>query len=506
MMRRYLKIILLTALLISGFTFGQPPRDVTNNLHRLKTLLDRTTTLVELLPASSDRQVINAIRLKLKQARQKFERAVTLAQSGQGNTHEFKVLVRQVLGLLRQIETIFKSHPLFKIKFQESLDRQIQEAENALRGSENREALYMLNRAKFFRRKAYLLFKEGRTYAALEYFRLSKHFAEQVMRVLGHVDSRDDENRLRNYYLDTQLLLQRARDLVNNSETKDRFADMLSRAERELKEAEKLYERKNYHLAKQRITTINRALYRIIDVLEKVPENASERLRLEVESIQVALQSLHQKINNGNLPAANRLHQRTEKLVQEIYTHIDRNQLRLAQRKTFFANQLMLKLYQMVDVKTTDNPQLIENQINTARQNLEELKAQKMSWKAAEHFVDLIEDNLRFAERAYQAEQYLKATFYLKLTNRLILKYNRMQLRQGEKNLQKENIRSELEELSALLARIKTNQSQDTELSIRYENALKIYRLAEQAFAENELWLCAELTQMAFGLLSKGVR
>jgi hypothetical protein len=474
-------------------------------LINLKSAIDRTAAIVRLLPEFPDNEVKTEIEANLQKARLKYREAEEFARNGQNQ--RAKLAIQQAYKLLQQIEFLIKQHPIFKIKFQELLERKIQQAEEAVRLTQNEEALYMLNRARFFRRQAYSFFRQGRTYQAIEYYRLAVHFANQTLKIIGRRERLDgtipEENDWQNLYLDTQMLLERARNLLKSSEENGQFRNMLQKAETEIQDVVRLYERKEYDAAKRKLLAINRALYRIIDVVEKIPHQEDGRLRMDLESLQFSLQSIQEKMSPGESPALRKLYQRSENLAFQIQQHIEQNQPLLARRKMFFANQLVLRMYRMVENQPENQPQEIENRIKMTRREAGDLKQQHTEWAGAASFLGLIDENIARAEEAYTRKKYLAASYYLTITNRLILKYNRLQLNQSRGSLQGNIVQRDLQRLSELLQRVKTGEEQDVETEIRHRNASELHRMANQAFENNELYLCQELTTMAINLITR---
>ncbi|NIU02021.1 MAG: hypothetical protein GWN01_14265, partial [Nitrosopumilaceae archaeon] len=148
--------------------FAQDIAPIEQELNRLRIIIDRTAAFVEMLPNSDFKQVIIG---DLQKANEEYTKAVEFA-----NNHRYglaRLHIRLAYEHLKKIENLVKSHPLFKIKFRERLDIRIQQAEEIVQNNQNPEALHMLNRAKFFRQKAYLAFRSDQSFNALEYYRLA---------------------------------------------------------------------------------------------------------------------------------------------------------------------------------------------------------------------------------------------------------------------------------------------------------------------------------------------
>lgn len=208
-MKRWIYIINLF-LMFGAVTGGWGQnRNLNQNLITLKAIIERTYSMIQLLPQFPNNDVISEIQTKLQNARTAYEQAADFVRKRQNQNAV--MAIAQAYGFLKQVEALMNQHPVFRIKYQEILDQQLQRAEELVNGQQDEEALYMLNRAKFFRRRAYDLFRQGKTYAAIEYYRLAIYFADQVPRVLGRRGGSSDREDWQKYYLDTEMLLERAR-------------------------------------------------------------------------------------------------------------------------------------------------------------------------------------------------------------------------------------------------------------------------------------------------------
>lgn len=493
----------LTSLLLAGSAFGQN-QNIDLKLANLRSMLDRTTAIVRLLPDFPNNTTRTVIEAKLQEAEMNYREAVEHVRNQQ--IPRARIAIAQAYALLQQIEGLIKQHPVFKIKFQEQLDRKIQQAEEAVRSNQNEEALYMLNRARFFRRQAYFLFRQGRTYQAIEYYRLAMHFCDQVFKLVdagSGLNRAVSEEEWRNFYWDTQLLLERAKSLQESAPGDGQVKSMLQRAEREIRDVQKLYEKQEYAAAGQKLVAINRMLYRIIDMLDQIPRQESERMRMDLESLEFSLQSVREKMSDPPAPAIQKLYERSESLLNQIRTHIEQDQPLLARRKMFFANQLTLRMYRMLEERPNDQPQEIENQIQAARREMAELQQQSTPGATAEAFFGLMEQNLQNAENAFQKREYLRASYHLLITRRLILKYHRLAGQENRGDGEQETVRRELQRLADLLQRFRADDVKDEETDIRYRNAEQLYQLAEQAFQKREWHTCRELTDLGINLLTK---
>lgn len=500
-MKRWIYIVSLF-LVLGAVTDGwSQNRNLNQSLTTLKAVIERTYSMIQLLPQFPNNDVINEIQTKLQNARTAYEQAVDFARKRQNQNAV--MAVAQAYGFLKQVEALMNQHPVFRIKYQEILDQQLQRAEDLLNGQQDEEALYMLNRAKFFRRRAYDLFRQGKTYAATEYYRLAIYFADQVPHVLGRRGGSNDREDWQKYYLDTEMLLERARSLAAGASDQNQLSNMLSQAERGMNDVRRLYEEKNYTAARQKLQTIHRALFRIIDLAEKIPQNDAERLQMDLESVQFSWQSVSEKAGTQPSNAFRAISGRLENLLQRTQLLISQNRLELARRNIFFANQMVLRLYRLAENQDDNNPQTIRDQLARAKQNFSELTTQHGTSTARENFSQLISANLRQAEERLGQQQYLETSYHLKIANQLMLRFSRLQSQATQLELKQMLVQQDIERLSNLLERLKIDSEVETEYQIRYQNAQELYRQAEQAFNSGDLYTASALCNMGIALLTQ---
>jgi hypothetical protein len=111
--------------------------------------------------------------------------------------------------------------------------------------------------------------------------------------------------------------------------------------------------------------------------------------------------------------------------------------------------------------------------------------------------------NLDNAQKAISENKYIQASFYLKMANRLILKFNRLRLLQTTDDIETKSAEAELQRLENLLNRIDLNKNTDPDFVIRYENSKKLFQVSQQAFLKNDFQLSHELTTMAINLITQ---
>jgi hypothetical protein len=491
-------LILITIYLLSFLHQGnaQAMGPIEQELTRLRNTIDRTAAFVEMLPNTDLSQLIIG---NLQKANEEYEKAIQFANNDR------YVLARLHIRLayehLKKIENLVRSHPLFKIKFRERLDIKIQQAEEIVQTNQNPEALHMLNRAKFFRQRAYLAFRGDRSFNALEYYRLALFFADKAVQMSdGETDKSQKD--WHNLISETEMLLNRVRQLVENSQN-NQLRSMFEKANREMQEIDRLYTSKRVESAKRKLLILHRSLYRIIDLAENIPSIESDRLKVDLETLKYSTQSLEEDIKDIEAPTIDQLYLRVSNLVGDIENHINDGNITLARQKILLANRLIVRIYRLVESRSLNSEQELYRQIERTKQSFEEVQNTSMDESTPAELLPLTKNNIDQAEKAANENDYLTASSHLKMANRLILKFNRLRLIQALDNDQGGQIKSDLQRLHSLINKIDPAENDNKDFLIRYENAKRLSEMAEKSFSEGNLQVCKELTTTAINLITQ---
>ncbi len=499
-MKTRILTIFLLLISLSQIVFAQS-RALERELERLRTSVQRTVSTLQVLPDFFSDDARTQIENKLLEIRDSFENAEQLVR--ENRSVQARIAIQVTYAKLREIEAVVRRHPVFRLKFQERLDRKIQDAELVVDTQGGEEATYMLNNAKSFRQRAYSFAQRDRTYSALEYFRLATYFADQAIRISRDDNGQGDMRYWTNYYRETEMLLQRAKGMLAGSDEGSELESLMRKAERELPEVKQFTEERNFTSAKKKLTAVNRALYRIIDMLENQPQSEDERMRTDVESIQFALSTAKDR-EGAERPAVKALLRRGNNLVRKIEGHLSSGRRRAAERQLFFANQLVVRLNKLLDnAGTADREALIKGQLAATRQGYNELVQRSVMTKPASDLITLIEQNLNAAEKTVDEGAYVQAAFHLRVANRLVLQANRMLLQSGAEKGNAENAESNLKRLYDLLRRLEATKEENLKSRVSFENAEELYRIAKSELQEGNYSHSEQLVNMAITILTR---
>jgi hypothetical protein len=490
---------ILIAFLITCFgvnSSAQNDRMIEQQLHRLRVTIDRTEAFVSLLPESELKQTI---RIHLQNANEEYGKALEFVNNDRPGLAGVHIVA--AYQYLKMIESLIKDHPILKVRFRERLDTKIQQAEDIVETNQIPDAQQMLNRAKFFRQRAYLAFRGDQSYNALEYYRLATFFAEKAIQLT--TTGSDQSANSRNLLTETEMLLERATQLSENSQNQQ-LRNMVEKSNQEMQEVKRFYSsNRNDKAADRKLAALHRSLYQIIDLAEDVPQRQDERVRLDYETLQFTVQSWQSDIQELDSPVVDRLYLRVSNLVNTIDHDIEEGNLTLARQKILMANRLVLNIYRLVSSQPTNSSNELQAQMDRAKQDYTELQNNTTDASFSPELLMVVKTNLDQAEKANQEGNQLVASYYLKMANGLILKLNRMRLVEYFGEPETKSVESDLRRLEDLINRIDLNVTPEGDYAIRCYNSKELYRLARKAFSEKNLRLCEELATMGINLITQ---
>lgn len=498
-MIRFLFIAFLATFLGAAIPLAAQSQNLERDLDAARQRIEQTTALVRILPPLGDSDIQATIQQHLQEARSLWEEARSFAQNRQ--PLQARARLGRIRTLLRQVETLLRSNSNLGLRYREEVARRLQDAELTLQGRDNREAQYLLERARRFRQRADQYLQDGQVYQAIQYYQFAVRFSNRVVALTGQGAAPDDTD-LGQEFLATRQLLEEARAQADRNDDR-RLHRLLRAAENELESAKHLFHNNESLAARQRLMGVNRALYRILDILDAIPQTPGERLEPELQSLRFAMASLEPLLQANTSPAIQRLMERLQQLEREIHRDLSTGQHILAQRKLRLANQILLRLYQGVNPDRDDRAHRgLENRLRSARETLTELQAGGED-AIATGLSEMAAANLDRGETAFQNGNLLVAAHYLQTANRLMLKINRLQAKDAIVEFDREAVEADLQRLEQLLDRTTDAAAPDTKLAIALDSSRRLQQMARKAFDAGDYAVARELTHLAINLMTQ---
>lgn len=490
---RYI-VLLLVVLINSGLLAQtQPPQvqKLERDLNRLHEKVIQAKRFSSLFSDPKIMQMVQAAEREYQQARQAF------LQKKYYRAHNHVKLGFTILGRLYRL---IRNNPFFRNKFKEQLDRKIQEAEQVVARQTNSEAQELLNRARYFRQRAFQAAQANQPDLAMKNYFLAIFFADNAIRTATGIYPQQNKN-LDRYFENTNAMLMHARDLVSRS-SQSQAHTLLDKAEREYRKAYRLYDDNRPRQAFVQLQIVNRLIYRILDLLEKTPESQRERLAEDIRLLESNLVSLDSRVKGVNSPDVQRLYQRITFLLTEARDKYQAGNYPAARQRLGIARRLFLQLHRRLNRNNLTPEEEIRNQLHTAQTMYTALAQNQADVPFYSQLLNLLQNNLKKAQEAFDRKEYQKALSYLRIFNHLAIKLE--QYRGGLDTEQKNK-----EKAAQILARLKDLLNQNSSwqdddlLKIRYQNASNLYQLASQACSEGQYRLCWQLSRTAIAILTK---
>ncbi|UCF64207.1 MAG: hypothetical protein JSW33_16870 [bacterium] len=487
--------ILFISLLMSTISLSQTqPRveEIERQLNRLESKIREARRFGELF---HDQELRNII--------QNASQEHGLAQSAFISQNYIVAVSHIKLGYfyLSQFYLRLKNNDRFRQRFKEQLDLKIQEAEQKIFQSPNSEAAKLLNRAKYYRERAFQTFRNDQPEAMFRNYFVAIFFAESALRISSGQEIRyaSEFNR---YLEDSKELYNQVEEMAGN-EADETIRKILRNARRELLNVQQLYDQNLYRQAFQKLQIVNRFLYRALDLLESTPSSLSERLDLDLQLLEDRITDLRPEIELSTDEQVHKIFERTLFLTSKARNKYNSNDPVGARQSISLANRLVFQIHRRLNNTGQSLHNQLQDQLETAEMMLQSLKLEKVEHPTYERLLELQESNyLNAKEQTQQGNQKL-AFQYLQIFNRLAVKTNQLRSEYSVEDNQQVQIENNLQRLENMLENAPEKTRQDIQLQANYYNAKKLYEIAREACKSGYFEMCNQLSRMAINLLTQ---
>ncbi len=486
--------VLLVAFLLVELAQAQsePGQKIRRELDRLASKIREAKRWVHLFPNPKIQSIIQAAEEQHQKAllafqQRRFQLAVSHLKLG------FTILKRLYLEV--------QNNPYFKIKFKDRMDQAIQQAEQIVGQTQNPDAIKLLNRAKYYRQKAFQLAASNQIEAALKNYFLADFFAQSAIRAAQGMTDQITRN-LSRYFEDTRTMLLNAKEL--SSQTQNATIRRLVReAEKELEKATRFFESRHPQVAYQHLQIANRLLFRVLDLTSTRPAVLSRRVEMDLQYLEANIQEMQEKVAHNQSPRVRRLFERSVLAATRARNQFDAGKLAEARQSIQLANRLLIQIdrtLKNIPATTTD---ALQNQLATARTMFNTLQQNAPGDPYYQKLLALLQENLEGAAQAYQQNRPEETAARLKFFNSLALKLSRFKTmgKPGQQDLLV--IQEKLQRLKSMLQNHPGKTSSDARLHANYRNAQTLYQMATQAFKDKRYLLCKAMINLASNLLTQ---
>ncbi len=489
---------IIAVLLVASFLVklagaqADPGQQIRRELDRLAGKIQEAKRIAHLFPNPKIQTIIQA-------AEEQYQKALLAFQQ-----RRFQLAISHLkLGftILRRLYVEIENNPYFRIKFKDRMDQAIQRAEQLVSQTQNPEAIKLLNRAKYYRQRAFQLAASNRLEAALKHYFLADFFAQSAIRAAQGVGDQLVRN-LSRYFEDTRTMLLSAKELSSTAQNAT-INRLIREAEKELEKATRFYENRHPQVAYQHLQIANRLLFRVLDLTSTPPAALKQRVEVDLQYLEANIQEMGTKIAREDSPRLQRLFQRSVVAATRARQQFNDGNLVEARRSIQLANRLLIQIDRILKNIPQTSDTALQNQLATAQTMLNTLQQNAPDDPYYQKLLSLLQENLDDATRAYQQGKLEQAVVQLKFFNSLALKLNRFRGAEQQNNQNVAVLEEKLQRLEQMLQSHPGKETSEVRLQTNYRNAQQLYVMAKQAFQDNRYLLCNALINLASNLLTK---
>jgi hypothetical protein len=496
-MRQKLENTLLLLLLIFSINLlwaqqSLSPEEIKSQIDRLQEKVQEGRRFTLLFPNNQLGDIIRSA-----------EKQLNLAQDALINRkyNQAAAYIKMGFTILNRLYSKVKNNPFFQNKFKDRLDQKIREAEQIVSQFQTDEAKKLLNRARFFRQRAYRLANSNNPEASLKNYFLAIFFAENAIKS-AKGETKNKLKNLENQLEESKTLLEQTKEMITLTDNKP-VGDLLRRAEQEIRRARQLYNTNQPLQSYQKLQIVNRLLFRILDMIEKNSTSQIDRLLTDLQRLEEHITEYRETINQATSPDLKRLFERLTFLSVSIRQNYESRSFTKSRQQLSVANRLLLQLHRRLNSSLQPAESQITNQIETAEFMLQSLEQNMANNQNFTLLLNLLQSNLTAAKTALRNDKNPVAIQYLQIFNKLAIKLDQIRTADTIVSQREPRLRENLQRLNELLLNPPQNIDSNEILTMKYDNAKKLYNFAEIAFQNKNYSICWQITRLAINLLTQ---
>lgn len=475
--------------LLTTFTTAQHDSGVIRDFNNLENYLRQVWEVVKV-------SHVDRAKGLMAEARDEFEIAREfLFQSNPPQIMKARIHMAKARHFANLAAKLVLREPLGKLKAQ--LDELINRAERIVGDSHNDEAIYLLQKAKKFQRKAYEAFTSDnpRMNRGQEYFRIAFFFGQKAIDVArGKAGNMDD--RVEDFKTNLDQLFTQASQLVNASGD-ETLIKLFDEARKQMVRAEQMMEHGKKDQALKRFRIIEKLMYRIIDQSDRGKRSNSEKYENNMYSLRALLQAIENDLTTERNEKLQKMLQKAWQFYREAEQAFENGQRKRGETKMSLSQRMANRL--LKQMKKQDEPVSsdMQQQIDETRRVLELQKSNARSadasslLKQAETLLDRAQANVNSGnDRAVW--QLLDAA------TRMATRVQQLDKQDQTRTSDQLRLESELQRLNTILNKIEQNADLKANHPQVIEQWRYMYRTAQSAIMNGQPVIADEYLQTAF--------
>ena len=343
----YTIVILLAT---SGFLLAQHDEDLGARIQQFTTQLSKLQSL-------SDRYDNQKARELLLQAIKRFNDARDSWDAHR--LRDARVQFLEAVNLYNRASRLLLYKPALNL--QNTLDETIHHAEISLQKNDNRDARYLLNRARDFQLKASRQMNLSDYVKGQEYIRIALHFAQQSIE-FSERTSGSSINQF-NYEDELAHIQELYREIRRNNQNDRNIDELLRKVEVCVGKSKNLYENNNERQAFSQLQIAEKLLFRAVDLTESEPVDRTQKLEGNINSLRQFLNSIEVNINNLEDDNDKKFYNRAVALLNECEIDYNNGSLDKASTKLILAQRFANRALQFSESVDKIGSERIKNRI-----------------------------------------------------------------------------------------------------------------------------------------------
>ncbi len=360
-MKKALKTVTLF-LLVTSVAYSQ-------NFTQIKQAIQQLDRRISTLRTSAEQYGLQNALSTLNHADTELQQCRTLLQS-----FRIKEAWKHYKTAEKLVDLVVKSilaKPALKLTAE--MEKLINRAERNVQISSKAEGRYLLTRARSFRNKAQLAFRNSQFIRGQEFQRIAIYFANKAIEVTSGQGS--SENQIQRY----QQLINTIQSLYHNlsAETEDipGFKTLLQKAATALKAARTNYDKGRMKEALLQIQIAERLLYRAADLNQQSGKGQRERIETNLISLEQYIDGIRQTTGTEGSAANRQLLRKARQFLRAARRDFNNNRYQKAELKINLAQRMATKALRIKENKEVFDESEIQNRIAEVKQLIELQKA-----------------------------------------------------------------------------------------------------------------------------------
>lgn len=392
----------------------------------------------------------------------------------------------------------------------EQLQDLIRQAEQAVEGTDNKEAERLLREAKKNLDMARTAYKNQMARETFEYYRIGTFLAKKALSLCTDRDKNTKDQFVEEKQRFEQLL-QKAENRLAENPLKE--AEQLIQNARKLgHQAVQAFQSQHYREGIEHYYRATRLLLRAIEYCESQATGSDPKNKLEneIQSLNDLIASMEPKFADTKNVRAKMLFEHAVRMRSEAQSAQESGRYRMALRKSELARNALRRGIQMLESKNQGLSEQINDKLIQLQGDLERTEelVNNSNNREARHFVELAKEYYDKSANASQNQREGISLQGILLAHRLLNLAEDLVMNEGALEIDKNQVEARLKEFEHTHSEAQADieSSKDKRASQLFQQSSHLYEQAKKAFEANELYFAMNVLELAFAVQQRSLR